>query len=365
MTSSTSYLSLAARLALRAQGDVEPNPLVGAVLVKDNQIIARGHHKKYGHLHAEAEALADCRAKGLDPAGSTLYVTLEPCDHFGKQPPCTKAIIEAGIARVVIARSDPNPVSSGGAETLRRAGVNIEFSDASPLATHISDPFIKRITTGIPWVIVKWAQTAEGRIATGPGDPKWISNEFSRRRVHQLRGRVDCILTGIGTVQTDDPLLTARGLPRVRRIARRVILDSNLRISMKSALVRSAGIPPVLIFCDADRLANDPQTKAKAIVLATTGVSVQGITHQNDGLDIPAALQALATQYEATNILVEAGPRLISTFLLHRLADELLIHIAPPLPAPPTFPGYTLIRSRPLAGDLELRYLLSPPHSMP
>lgn len=353
-------LDLAARLALRARGDVEPNPLVGAVLVKDNQIIACGHHKRYGHLHAEAEALADCRAKGIDPAGATLYVTLEPCDHFGKQPPCSKAIIEAGIAKVVIARSDPNPVSSGGAETLRQAGIDIEFTNASVLATHISDPFIKRVTTGDPWVTVKWAQTAKGRIAIGPDDPKWISNEHSRRRVHQLRGRVDCILTGIGTVLFDDPLLTARDLPRVRRVARRVVLDSALRIPMKSSLMLSAKQAPVLILCDADRLAHHPETKAKAIVLATMGVSVQGIPRISSGLDLRAAVKALTTQYEATNILVEAGPRLISAFLVDRLADELLIHIAPPVPtAFPQFPDYQLVRSRPVAGDVELRYRLS------
>jgi diaminohydroxyphosphoribosylaminopyrimidine deaminase/5-amino-6-(5-phosphoribosylamino)uracil reductase len=361
MSVSASYLDLAARLALRARGYVEPNPLVGAVLVKDSQIIARVHHKRYGHLHAEAEALADCRAKGIDPAGSTLYVTLEPCDHFGKQPPCSKAIIEAGIAKVIIARADPNPISSGGSETLRRAGVDIEFTDASPLAIHISDPFIKRITTGLPWVIVKWAQTAEGRIAIGLGDPKWISNEHSRRRVHRLRGQVDCIVTGIGTVEVDDPLLTTRGLPRIRRIARRVILDSTLRISMQSALVRSASQAPVLIFCDADRLANQAETKAKAIVLAAKGVSVQGIPRLKSGLDLHAALQNLSTQYEAANILVEAGPRLISAFLVDRLADELLIHIAPPLPpAYPQFPDYQLFRSRPVAGDVELRYCRTP-----
>lgn len=351
------YLHRAALFALRGRGFVEPNPLVGAVIVKDDQIIARGHHKKYGHLHAEAEALADCRAKGIDPAGSTLYVTLEPCDHFGKQPPCSKAIIEAGIAKVVIARSDPNPVSSGGAETLRRAGIDIEFTDASALATRISDPFVKRITTGDPWVIVKWAQTAEGRIATGPNDPKWISNEHSRRRVHQLRGRVDCILTGIGTVLFDDPLLTARHLPRVRRVARRVVLDSALRIPMKSSLILSAKQAPVLIFCDADRLANHAETKAKAIVLATMGVSVQGIPRLQSGLDLRAGLKALTTQYEATNILVEAGPRLISALLVERLADELLVHIAPPLPtAYPQVPDYQLFRSRPVSGDVELRY---------
>jgi diaminohydroxyphosphoribosylaminopyrimidine deaminase / 5-amino-6-(5-phosphoribosylamino)uracil reductase len=351
-------LDLAARLALRAQGVVEPNPLVGAVMVKDGEIIGRGHHRRFGGLHAETEALADCRANGGDPRGSTLYVTLEPCDHFGKQPPCTKAIVEAGISRVVIARTDPNPVSSGGAESLRRAGIDAEFTEASTLAIRISDPFVKRITTGLPWVIAKWAQTPDGRMTVGPEESRWISNELSRRRVHRLRSRVDAVLTGIGTVAADDPLLTTRDVPRIRRTARRVILDTNLSISYGSALVRSAGIAPVLVLCDADRLARDSESRSKAIVLASAKVSVQGIPRRGVHVDLRAALEVLASQYQAANVLVEAGPRLLKATFDQGLADELVVYIgsAPRAYTAPMFTGFELTRSRPLAGDFELRY---------
>lgn len=353
--SSDTLLSLAARLALRAQGYVEPNPIVGAVIVKNDQIIGRGHHMKFGGRHAETEALADCRARGHDPRGSTIYVTLEPCNHFGKQPPCSKAIIEAGIARVVIARADLNAVSSGGADALHQAGIQVEFTDASPLATHISDPFIKRITTGLPWTIAKWAQTADGRLVTRADEPRWISNELSRRRVHRLRARVDAIISGIGAVLADDPLLTARGV-HIRRAARRVVLDSNLAIPYSSKLVSSAAAHPTLVFCDAEQLTTNAEAKSKSIVLASAHVSVQGIRGRGAHLDLREALSVLGTQYQATNALIEPGPRLLEALLAEHLADELVVYIAAPGDFP-SFPGYTLNRQRSLAGDVELRFL--------
>lgn len=353
------YMDLAARLALRAQGNVEPNPLVGAVIVKDGQIIGLGHHQRFGDLHAEAQALADCRARGHDPRGSTIYVTLEPCNHYGKQPPCSKAIIEAGIAKVVIARADPNPISSGGADALLRAGIGVEFSDASSLAIRISDPFIKRITTGLPWVIAKWAQTPEGRLTTSPTEFRWISNELSRRRVHRLRSRVDAVLTGIGTVIADDPLLTTRGVARVRRLARRVVLDTNLRLSYESAIVRTAKDAPVLVFCDAERLGRDQEMRSKALVLASAQITVLGMPRRAEQLDLTEVLKALAAQHQSSTVLLEAGPRLLKSFLDQGLADELVVYIgnAPPSYAAPQFPGFELCRTKPFAGDLELKYL--------
>jgi diaminohydroxyphosphoribosylaminopyrimidine deaminase / 5-amino-6-(5-phosphoribosylamino)uracil reductase len=351
-------LDLAARLALRGRGDVEPNPLVGAVIVKDGAIIGRGHHRKYGGLHAETEALADCRGRGADPRGATLYVTLEPCDHFGKQPPCTKAIVESGIVRVVIARSDPNPVSSGGAESLRRAGLDVEFTSASDLAIRISDPFVKRITTGLPWVIAKWAQTPDGRLTLPPTESRWISNELSRRRVHRLRSRVDVVLTGIGTVEADDPLLTTRDVPRIRRVARRVVLDTNLKLGYGTALVRTARTSPVLVLCDAANLARDNQARSKALVLASAHVAVQGIPRRGEHLDLRAALETLASQYQAANVLVEAGPRLLKSFLDQGLADELVVYVgaAPRTFEAPEHHGFQVWRTRRLGDDVELRY---------
>src|SRR5262245_31119451 len=206
-------LDLAARLALLGAGRVEPNPMVGAALVHDGRVIGLGHHHRFGDLHAERAAMINCRKRGNDPRGSTLYVTLEPCRHFGKQPPCTDAIIEAGISRVIYAREDPAEVSGGGAAVLRAHGIPCDLSSLSPFATGISDPFVKRIRTGLPWVTAKWAQTIDGRIATRTGESKWISGELARRRVHRLRGSVDAILTGIGTADTDDQMLTARAVP--------------------------------------------------------------------------------------------------------------------------------------------------------
>jgi len=268
------------------------------------------------------------------------------------------AIIEAGIARVIIARRDPNPISTGGAAALEKAGVQVEFTDVAPLATHISDPFVHRITTGFPWVIAKWAQTGDGRIEVRPGDPKWISNEFSRRRVHRLRARVDVILTGIGTVLADDPLLTARGV-KVRRAARRVILDSSLRLPLKSAIAQSATSTPTLVYGDANQLQADFRTQTRRDVLTQSGILVRPSPRIGSGLDLPAVLRQLAAD-GASIVLLEAGPRLIRSFLGCHLADELLIHIAPPLPNNvPSFAGYTLLRSRPIGGDLELNYRLS------
>jgi diaminohydroxyphosphoribosylaminopyrimidine deaminase/5-amino-6-(5-phosphoribosylamino)uracil reductase len=282
-------LDLAARAALRAAGDVEPNPMVGAVIVKGDRIIGIGHHRKFGGLHAEREALADCRRRGEDPRGSTIYVTLEPCCHHGKQPPCTDALIEAGITRVIAARRDPNPVSANGAEVLHRAGIICEFTDASPLATRLSDPFIKRITTGLPWVIAKWAQTIDGRIATRTGESRWISGEVSRRRVHHLRARVDCILTGMGTVIADDPLLTARGIGRVRRVARRVVIDSDLDIPVIAQLVRTAREFPTTVVCS-DQAAAATASGPRREALKAAGVEILPVPLLERGIDLNAAL---------------------------------------------------------------------------
>ena len=228
-------LDLAARLALRARGRAEPNPLVGCVLVKAGEVIGMGHHRLFGDVHAEVDALRSARRQGHDPLGCTAYVTLEPCNHQGKQPPCTRALIEAGVARVIAARRDDNPVAAGGFEALRSAGIPCEVSEDSSLARDISDPFFKRVRTGTPWVIAKWAQTIDGRVATRTGESKWISSEASRRRVHALRGRVDAIMCGLGTVLADDPMLTPRptkGRGPPRRTPIRVVADAHLDIPL-------------------------------------------------------------------------------------------------------------------------------------
>lgn len=315
------YLSLAARLALRAWGDVEPNPMVGAVIVKDGRIIGLGHHRRYGGLHAEREALADCRRRGEDPRGSTVYVTLEPCCHHGKQPPCTDALIEAGVAAVVAARRDPGRESGGGAAVLERAGIACRFSDASPLATAISDPFIKGTERALPWVLAKWAQTLDGRLVTRPDEPRWISGEAARRRVHRVRARVDAVLTGIGTALADDPRLTARGVRR-HRDAMRVVLDSELQLPANSALVRTAGEASLVVFCR-----GDVATTERASSLVAHGVQVVAAPSGASGLDIEAVLRELRSRYQVTTVMLESGPRLLIAAFAADLIDLALVHV--------------------------------------
>jgi diaminohydroxyphosphoribosylaminopyrimidine deaminase/5-amino-6-(5-phosphoribosylamino)uracil reductase len=359
-------LDLAARLALRGGGYVEPNPMVGAVIALDGQVIGLGHHKKFGGLHAEREALADCRRRGNNPRGATAFVTLEPCKHFGKQPPCTDALIEAGVARVVYAREDPAENSGGGASVLRARGIVCEQSGESRLALGISEPFIKRIRTGLPWVMAKWAQTLDGRLSASPTEDRWISGERARRYVHRVRARVDAVLTGIGTVLVDDPLLTARGV-KIRRVAKRVIVDSHLRLPRESALVRSVAQGPVLVVHGArGDLAADLSQRRRA--LESLGVVVQDAPATGSGLDLEYILRSLLSGGAAT-VLVEAGPRLLRSFFDSGLVDEAIVHIAgaeagyamrntqiASSVAPALADGgqFTLWRERQLGNDVEL-----------
>jgi diaminohydroxyphosphoribosylaminopyrimidine deaminase / 5-amino-6-(5-phosphoribosylamino)uracil reductase len=378
MTTPGQYLDLAARLALRAAGDVEPNPMVGAVIVKDDRIIGLGHHKKYGGLHAEREAIADCLRRGHSTIGSTIYTTLEPCRHHGKQPPCTDAVIEAGIARVIVAHADPNPVSRDGAGVLRRAGIPVEFCSESRLAIDISEPFIKRTMTGLPWVIAKWAQTLDGKIATGGGESKWISGELSRARVHRLRARVDAIICGVGTILTDDALLTGRGVPRIRRVARRVVLDTKLKTPLTSALVRTAHEAPVIIVCDEERLVRGGAMADAAAALRDAGVEVIPLPTFRDGMDIRTVLRILSQKHSAANVLFEAGPRVLGSLLGAGLADELMVYVAPMVfgdewatpsvrgmitPTIARAPRFELRRMRRRGADVELTYRAANPSS--
>src|SRR3954451_1208374 len=233
----------ALELAERGRGHVEPNPLVGAVIVRDGRVVGEGWHQRYGEAHAEVHALA---AAGAAARGATLYVTLEPCCHHGKTPPCTDAVLRAGVGRVVASMLDPNPLVAGkGAERLRAAGVAVEIGVGEAEARRLNAPYLKLLRTGRPYVHLKWAMTLDGKICTRTGDSKWISNEASRRRVHELRGRVDAILVGVGTALADDPQLTAR--PRGPRTATRIVLDSRGRLPPTSLLAATARIVPTLV----------------------------------------------------------------------------------------------------------------------
>lgn len=367
------FMDLAARQALRALGDVEPNPLVGAVIVRDGRVIGVGHHRRFGGPHAEREAIADAHAHGEDPRGATLFCTLEPCTHHGKTPPCTDAILAAGIARVVIAKRDPNPQAAGGLDLLRQRGVTVEEAEC-PLAAAILVPFAKRFSSGLPLVIAKWAQTLDGRIATRTGNSKWISNELARRRVHRLRARVDAILTGIGTVQADDPLMTARDV-RVHRVARRVVVDTRLQMPLNSQLVRTARQVPLTTFFNPQELAGtgDP---ARFDDLQRAGVELVSAPATARGVDLRSVLVALRQRHDTSSVLVEAGPRLLGGLIEDDVVDVAIVYLAPMVladgEAVPAAVGrvapqlsdarrWTLARVKRLGDDLELTYLRAMP----
>ena len=297
--------------------------MVGCVIARDGETLGTGHHRVFGGAHAEVEALESCRRSGRDPRGATAFVTLEPCSHVGKTGACTKALIEAGVGEVVCAARDPGSESGGGLERLESAGVSTRVV-WEPSAARTSAPFIKRTTVGLPWVVGKWAQTIDGFSATRSGESQWISGEGSRRLVHRLRGRVDAILVGAGTVHQDDPMLTARGV-RVRRVALRVVIDSRLSATPGSRLAATANEAPVTVYAGLDAA----QSRA-AERLRTAGVEVVGVAVDEAGrVDATAALRHLAREKDVTNVLCEAGGRLTSDLVRRGLVDELLVFTAP------------------------------------
>ena len=318
------YLRLAAHLALRGHGGAEPNPLVGCVIVSsEGFVVGWGYHRKCGEEHAEIHAL---RRAGSDLAkGATVYVTLEPCNHEGRTGPCAEAIIKAGIARVVIGRADPHPEARGGANRLRAAGLEVVIIDDCSEARAVSEPFVHRVNTGLPWVVAKWAQTVDGKIATRTGASQWISGERSRRMVHRERGRVDAILTGIGTVLKDDPQMTARGV-RLRRIARRVVIDPKLQIPLDCRLVKAAGEIPLTIACHDSLLeASDP----KGLALRNRGVEILGMPMDGGNMRLKPVLQELVSRHETATVLVEAGAGLLSRLFRENLVNEAWVFLGP------------------------------------
>lgn len=364
-------LDLAGRHALRAAGRVEPNPMVGCVLVKEGQVIGIGHHRVFGGIHAERDALRSAARQGEDPKGAIAFVTLEPCNGVGKQPPCSHALVEAGIARVIYAASDPNVQKAGGAAYLETKGIPCTLVESSTLANGLSAPFRKRMATGLPWVIAKWAQTIDGRIATRTGESKWISNERSRARVHAIRSRVDAVVTGIGTIIADDPLLTTRIGRTPRRVARRVIADTDLDIPLSAQVVTTAREWPTTVVCAKDIAASDIM-RAKREALETAGVEVIGVPGSvRGGVELPSLLRELVLRHIATNVMIEAGPGLLGAFFSEDLIDEAVVFVAPMLLGDELARAVAvgriaerltnarrmnLIRVKALNGDVELTY---------
>ncbi len=320
------YMRLALELAARGRGLVEPNPMVGAIIVRDKTIVGRGWHRRFGGPHAEIEAL---RQAGAKARGATLYVTLEPCCHTGKTGPCTQALINAGIKRVVAAMMDPyHQVRGHGFATLRRAKIRVRVGMGRQQARQLNSPFIKRLATGRPYVIAKWAQTLDGCVADRTNQSQWITSATSRRHVHFLRAHMDAIIVGIGTALADNPLLTARlpGNKKPPRLATRVVLDRQCRLPLTSQLVHTAATIPVLLF-HGNNL--DPAALARRHKLLQAGVEMLAIDADSHGhLNIRSALQQLG-QRGMTNVLVEGGPRLMASLLAEHLADEIHVYVAP------------------------------------
>lgn len=321
MNDDFAWMRLAIREARKGQGKTSPNPCVGAVIVKGNRLIAKGWHRKAGTPHAEVHAL---RAAGRAAKGATIYVTLEPCNHTGRTPPCTQAILKSGISRVVVGMLDPNPlVAGGGCRFLAAQGIEVSHGLCEDQCRALNRPFIKHITTGLPWVIMKAGASLDGRIAAKSGQSGWITNEKSRLHVHRLRSRVDAILVGSATALADDPSLTTR-LPNGRgRDSLRIILDSNLRIPVTAKMLGQQSQAETWIFCRPDA---DP---AKAEKLVQAGAIVKPVAVNGEGkIDLQAMLCALG-KAEITSLLVEGGSRVHGAFLRKGLVDEVNLFLAP------------------------------------
>lgn len=312
-----SWMGRALAEAERGRGSVEPNPMVGAVVVRDSRIVGVGHHERFGGPHAEVVALG--RAGQL-AEGASLYVTLEPCCHHGKTPPCTEAILRGGVARVVAAMRDPfSKVDGGGAARLRSEGVDVIMGLMAEEARLLNGPYLKRLATGLPYVTAKWAMTLDGKTAASSGDSRWISNARSRALVHEVRGRMDAILAGIGTVLQDDPTLTAR--PPGPRLAARVILDSSARLPVESQLVRTTREAPVWL------AVTDRASSERRELLSRSGCEILAFPGTGSVPVIP--LLAELGRRGVTNLLVEGGGTVVGAFLDAGAVDEVDVFVAP------------------------------------
>jgi len=349
----------ALELARRGEGRVEPNPMVGAVIAAgsgeakaDGHVVAEGWHAAFGGPHAEAVALA---AAGEAARGGTLYVTLEPCCHQGKTPPCTAAIIEAGIRRVVVAARDPFPaVNGGGLEALTAAGITVETGLHERESVRLTAAFRKLVTEGRPWVIAKWAMSLDGRVATGSRDDRWISSEASRTLVHDLRARVDAIAVGIGTALADDPLLTPR--PAGAREPLRIVLDSRARLPLESRLVQSARETPLLVAVGPDA----PAERCRAIEEA--GGAIWHGPDADPAIRVESLLAELGSR-RLTNVLFEGGPAVLGSLFERGVVDEVWAFIAPKIiggdiPALPDAPPIDIEHIDHPGGDIFVRGLV-------
>ena len=314
-------MRLALAQARRARGRTSPNPLVGAVLAKDGQIIACGYHQKAGTPHAEINALTQA---GAQAAGATLYLTLEPCSHHGRTPPCCEAVAASGVVRVVAGMTDPNPLVAGrGLRYLAERGIEATVGVLEKECRELNLSFCRWITSGLPWVILKAGLSLDGRIAVKSGRPGWITGEASRRRVHRLRDEVDAILVGIGTALADDPALTTRLPGRGHRDPLRVVLDRELRLPVAARMLNQESTASTLVFCGPGA---DP---ARREALERAGALIAGVGLGADGqLDLPAVLAELGRR-QVTSLLVEGGSRVLTSFWRQGLAQQVMLFYGP------------------------------------
>jgi len=320
------YMARALRLAHRGLYTTDPNPRVGCVLVRDGAVVGEGFHARAGSPHAERNAL---RSAGVEANGATAYVTLEPCCHYGRTPPCTDALIEAGVSRVVAALLDPNPLVAGsGLERLAEAGIAVEHGPLAAQAAALNPGFLKRMRDGVPYVRCKLAMSLDGRTAMASGESQWVTGGAARRDVQRLRARSSAIVTGLGTVLADDPCLNVRltgkdlgcagGAMDLRQPVR-VVLDPRLQMSPDARMLRLPGQTVVLTGDD---------NPASTAALETAGAVVASLPANGEGLDLEAVLAYLAEQ-EINEVMVEAGPTLAGAFLSAGLVDELVLYVAP------------------------------------
>ncbi len=311
-------MSMALDLAKRGQYTVHPNPAVGCVIVKDNEVVGRGWHERAGEPHAEIRALEDA---GSQAQGATLYVTLEPCSHTGRTPPCTDAVIRSRVSRVVVACEDPNPlVCRRGLSSLHEAGIEVATGICGEDAKELNRGFFKRMSTNMPHVTLKVATSLDGRIAMPGGESKWITCEESRRDVHRLRALSSAVLTGIGTIQKDDPALTVRHLETTRQ-PDRVVLDSRLSISAKARVFDDSA--QVYLF-------TTKSIEGHGKLAGISNLEIISCQGEGDQVGLAEMLKECAKR-QMNTILVEAGPRLAGSFLRQGLVDELVVYLAPDL----------------------------------
>lgn len=307
----------AVELAKKGIGFVNPNPLVGTVIVKDGRIIGEGWHEKYGELHAERNALKNCTE---NPEGADMYVTLEPCCHYGKNPPCTEAVIEAGIKRVYTGSFDPNPLVAGkGLEILRNSGIEVIAGFEKDACDALNEIFFHYITTKTPYVILKTAVTADGKTASVTGNSKWITNEKSRANVHETRKRVSVIMAGIGTVLADNPMLNCRAEKPSNPV--RIIADSSLRIPVESNIIKTAHEIPTYI-------ASLSEDYEKMRILEDKGAKVIHAEKHGGKIDLKALMKTIG-QMGLDSVLIEGGAKLHTSALKCGIVNKLQIYTAP------------------------------------